>query len=407
MTLTSRRRAAAMLLGLPVITWYAWVCLTFFDGALVPPVMSLRDHAVADYLPRTSLISVMLYLSWLILQVALHVVLPGHSVEGTLLADGSRLIYRLNGLQALVGTVLVLYAAVLLGMPPTIAYDEFAGLLVSATVTAFLTAAIVSARASQDLPHRADPLTHYVTGASLNPRVRQFDIKFFCESRPGLLLWVALNASCAAKQYEVHGVVSTPMLLVNMLQLLYVADYFLHEEAILTTWDIKHERFGWMLCWGCLVWVPFMYSIQAHYLVTHTHELSPLATAAIVALNMIGYVIFRSANLQKHRFRRDPSRAIWGRPPDFIRTESGTLLLTSGWWGMARHLNYFGDLLMGLAWCLPTGFAHPITYFYIVYFLILLIHRERRDHRMCLQRYGSDWEAYCRRVPWRIVPGLY
>jgi protein-S-isoprenylcysteine O-methyltransferase Ste14 len=83
------------------------------------------------------------------------------------------------------------------------------------------------------------------------------------------------------------------------------------------------------------------------------------------------------------------------------------MLLTSGWWGVARHMNYFGDLLMGLAWCATTGLSTPLTYFYIVYFTILLVHRERRDHEMCATRYGADWNAYCERVPYRIVPGLY
>lgn len=45
--------------------------------------------------------------------------------------------------------------------------------------------------------------------------------------------------------------------------------------------------------------------------------------------------------------------------------------------------------------------------FYFMYFVILLVHRERRDYVMCLQKYGRDWEAYCRKVRWRIVPGLY
>src|SRR5918996_3783622 len=76
------------------------------------------------------------------------------------------------------------------------------------------------------------------------------------------------------------------------------SDCFFHEEAIVTTWDIRHERFGWMLAWGDLVWVPFVYTIQAHDLVTHVHDVSAMATVAIVALNTVGYVIFRSANLQ-------------------------------------------------------------------------------------------------------------
>jgi hypothetical protein len=42
---------------------------------------------------------------------------------------------------------------------------------------------------------------------------------------------------------------------------------------------------------------------------------------------------------------------------------------------------------MGLAWCLPTGFDTPITYFYVIYFAILLIHRQRRDDEACAKKY--------------------
>jgi hypothetical protein len=42
---------------------------------------------------------------------------------------------------------------------------------------------------------------------------------------------------------------------------------------------------------------------------------------------------------------------------------------------------------MGLAWCLPTGFDTPITYFYVIYFAVLLIHRQRRDDEACAKKY--------------------
>jgi delta14-sterol reductase len=244
-------------------------------------------------------------------------------------------------------------------------------------------------------------------GTILHPRWHHFDVKFFCESRPGLLLWLVINAALAAKQYQLHGTVTTAMLLVVACQALYVVDYFYYEEAILTTWDIRYEKFGWMLCWGSLVWVPFTYTLPAQYLVDHPHPLSILATLGILALHLLGYGLFRSANLQKHRFRRDPASRIWGRPATYITTAQGALLLTSGWWGWARHLNYLGDLCMALAWCLPTGFAHPLTYFYFVYMVVLLVHRERRDHRKCQAQYGPDWQAYCQRVRWRLLPGIY
>jgi Delta14-sterol reductase len=96
-----------------------------------------------------------------------------------------------------------------------------------------------------------------------------------------------------------------------------------------------------------------------------------------------------------------------GRPAEFIRTRRGTLLLLSGWWGKARHINYMGDLMMALAWCLPCLFGSAVPYFYLIYFTTLLVLRERRDNAMCASKYGDDWKEYTRRVPWRIVPRIY
>lgn len=118
----------------------------------------------------------------------------------------------------------------------------------------------------------------------------------------------------------------------------------------------------------------------------------------------------------------------------FITTSTGRKLITSGWWGAARHINYLGDWLMSWSFCLPTlasgyvvrrsiltgesvvsqgsanefqGWAIPVTYFYMLYFAILLIHRERRDDENCHKKYGKDWEEYRKLVKWRIVPGVY
>lgn len=41
-----------------------------------------------------------------------------------------------------------------------------------------------------------------------------------------------------------------------------------------------------------------------------------------------------------------------------IATATGKRLLVSGWWGLVRHPNYLGDLLMALAWSLPCGKTH-------------------------------------------------
>lgn len=53
------------------------------------------------------------------------------------------------------------------------------------------------------------------------------------------------------------------------------------------------------------------------------------------------------------------------------------------------------------------GFSHLLPYFYVIYFTILLIHREDRDERQCRAKYGLAWDTYCRRVPYRIFPYIY
>jgi Delta14-sterol reductase len=396
-----------MLFTLPLLVYYIWFCLAFHQGQLALPSREMLDR-----FPLPTGASVAIVSAWLMFQGLLQIYAPGRWVEGPPLLDGGRLKYRMNGRFAWWFTWLVLAGGVGLKLSsPTILADELGALLTTANIIAYLISwylfLLGKRSATKHERITGNAICDFWFGAVLNPRIGGFDLKLFFESRPGLIAWVVLDFALAAKQYQLHGIVTLPMILVCAFHFWYVTDYFLHEEAILTTWDIKHENFGWMLCWGNLVWVPFTYTIQAHYLIEHTHDLPWWGAVAIVLLNMAGYVIFRGSNTQKHRFRKNPEQLVWGKPAEFIRTARGALLLTSGWWGRARHMNYFGDLIMGLAWCLPCLFDSFLPYFYVAYLIILLVHRERRDHDMCALRYGKDWERYCAKVRYRIVPGVY
>ena len=86
-------------------------------------------------------------------------------------------------------------------------------------------------------------------------------------------------------------------------QLLYVADGLYNEPAIFTTMDITTDGFGFMLAVGDLTWVPFVYSLQARYLVFKQVELGPIVAASVVLVNLTGYWIFRDSNGEKNDFR--------------------------------------------------------------------------------------------------------
>lgn len=116
-------------------------------------------------------------------------------------------------------------------------------------------------------------------------------------------------------------------------------------------------------------------------------------------------MLFRSSNSEKDRFRRDPNSEEV-KHLKYMNTKRGTRLLISGWWGMARKINYTGDIIMALSWGLITGFGCIITYFYSIYLCILLIHRAMRDDHQCSLKYGEDWKEYKKRVPYLFIPKL-
>jgi len=266
------------------------------------------------------------------------------------------------------------------------------------------------------------------------------------EMRPGLLGWIVLDLANAVAQYKNYGYVTDSMLITVICQSVYVFDGLYMEPAILTTMDIVTDGFGFMLSFGDVSWVPFIYSLQSKYLAVYPVHLGPWMglTFAVLAT---GYYIFRSSNNEKNRFRTDPNDPAVAHL-EFIETKAGSKLLVSGWWGTARHINYLGDWTLSWAYCLPTGLAGyqiikstvmPVTvpeggkvmveshggpltvvfpgeaqgwgmiftYFFMVYFAVLLMHRERRDEAKCKEKYGADWNVYTKRVPSRIIPYIY
>ncbi len=136
-----------------------------------------------------------------------------------------------------------------------------------------------------------------------------------------------------------------------------------------------------MLVFGDYVFIPFVFSVQCHYLINYpNHEGigSYLFFIFNLVLFLFGYYVFRTSNSQKNQFKTDPTKEIWGEKPKTV----GGKLLISGFWGIGKHMNYTGDLIMALAYCLPCGLQLP-GYAYVIYLTILLTHRAFRDDAKC------------------------
>jgi len=83
-------------------------------------------------------------------------------------------------------------------------------------------------------------------------------------------------------------------------------------------------------------------------------------------------------------------------------------LLASGFWGVSRHVNYLGEILMAIGLTLVLGYpGDGVVWLYPLYYVVLLLLRERADERRCAAKYGDLWTEYKRRVPRRIIPWVY
>jgi len=400
---------------LPAVVYYMFFCVRFNGGALLPretinlaPFTSFWDSITPTWE------AALIYAVWIVFQGLMQAFIPGKKVMGRPVTDGSRLQYKMNGVVSFIITFVVLGIAVWMGwIKFDLIYNNFGALISVVLIFSYLFSLFLyfyGYKTKQVDRVTGNFIHDFWMGVSLNPRIPPitgFDLKFFCEARPGLIGWVVINFSLMGVQYMRHGFVTLPMILVCAFHFIYIADYFWNELAILTTTDIMHDKFGFMLVFGDLVWVPFTYVIQAMYLLEHTHTLPIWGAALIIILNFLGYCIFRMVNIQKHNFRTNPDKPIWGKKAEYIKTKQGNLLLVSGFWGWSRHFNFLGDILMALAWCLPCLFDSIVPYFYVIYFVLLLIHRERRDNKRCAIKYGENWDRYTERVPWRIIPKIY
>lgn len=418
--------------------------------------------------------------------LVLQAVLPGVVVPGLQLRSGGRLEYKFNGrytagkhgytslilslaFSSAVTVLLIAAVGTYVQGPDfplwTFIWDNYVQLITVNIGIAFFLASFVyynsfSVKAGnkhrRELAaggHSGNMLYDWFIGRELNPRIEipvigTVDIKAFCELRPGMLGWILLDLAFVIHQYKLYGFVSDSIILITLFQSLYVFDALWMEPAILSTMDITTDGFGFMLAFGDLVWLPFIYSLQARYLAIYPVQLGWLGIAGILAVQGFGYWIFRSSNNEKSRFRTNPKDPRIAHL-QYMQTKSGSKLLTSGWWGFSRHPNYLGDWIMAWSYCLPTGIAGyvvkhgspvvmshgdmvdgegyvsggpvkqqvlqgeakgwgmVITYFYVLYFAVLLIHREMRDEEACKRKYGADWDEYKKRVRWRILPGVY
>ena len=174
-----------------------------------------------------------------------------------------------------------------------------------------------------------------------------------------------------------------------------------------------------MLAWGVVAFMPIVHNLHTLYLVKHQGWSiinSPLFLVGWFALGLVLIFINYDSDTQKHYVRQmDGKCTVWGRKCEVIRAKYKTadgkthdsLLVVSGYTGIVRHFHYVPDILLLFMYCSPSGFDHLLPHTYFIYLTSLLVDRCFRLDKRCATKYGKYWDDYCRRVPYRLIPGVF
>ena len=344
-----------------------------------------------------------------------QIILPARRVPGYVIDEktGEPRKYRLNGILVYV-LALVVWATEITGMPRDWFYRSTIYAVAGGTVFTAIFAVI--AVFSQPQGEQKNPIAALWTGRAREFSFfnNRFDVKMYFYVVGGTML--ALNAlSGAAYHYDRFGDDANPgVFLYAAFFTFYVLDYFIFERVQLYTYDLIHERLGFMLFWGGLVVYGWLFILPLWGMAAHPDPgfstgWSYVWLIGTATLFLFGWCISRGANLQKYTFKRWPDRKFLGLiEPRYIEAGDRKILY-SGLWGVARHFNYMGEGFLSLSIALVFGhFGNPWAWTYFVFIVTLFTFRQIDDDKHCAEKYGPEkWAEYKSRVKYRIFPGVY
>lgn len=310
-----------------------------------------------------------------------------------------------------------------------IIYDQFPGSVAFLNIFGILFCIFLTVKgryfpSTQDYGSSGSFLKDYLWGTELYPRVFGLDLKRFINCRVSMTFWQLAGLSYCYRSYTLHGnTLDYGLFFAALSQYLYLVKFFYWEMGYMRSIDIIVDRAGYEIQWGCLVWVPSVYTFHSRYLVQYPSGLSFGVAVFLFITSLLGVGFNYLADRERDVFRASNGKCkVWGKDPTYIKaeytvldrktgknTQKTSLLLASGFWGVARHFQYFFELTAAWSWCFLSNPLQNgiLPLFYASFLTYLLVDRANRDSNKCHLKYGKYYEEYCQLVPYKILPGVY
>merc|ERR1719473_1006389 len=117
-----------------------------------------------------------------------------------------------------------------------------------------------------------------------------------------MTFWMLSGLSFAYRSYTIHGKVDYGLLLSAVSQYLYLFKFFWWEMGYMRSIDIIVDRAGFEIQWGCLVWVPAVYTLHSRFLVLHPSGLDLWQAGPLAAVGLAAVALNYWADKQRQDF---------------------------------------------------------------------------------------------------------
>ncbi|XP_035229935.1 delta(14)-sterol reductase LBR-like [Stegodyphus dumicola] len=327
-----------------------------------------RDFFNSIIIPLSSVIAFHLF------QSILALIPLGRKVTGFPFdAKKITLEYRLNGFLCLIFSVLGFSIPAYLGFYMNWGYDKFKAIGLSCAIYSVLFALILhiisTVKGHGVVQSKVPVLGNFYNGVYINPVLfGKVDIKTSF-IRAGLIGSALINLSILLKLFLMKGYITIPLASTAGMQIFFVFDLLFREEKLLSTATYTSDTIGYGFIMTNAFLIPIGLALQNIYLFIFEAKASTIPhwySAAILCIFLTGYYIYLTSSNLKHNFRRNPFSSSLADVAS-IPTSQKKRLIASGLWGVIRHPNYLGLLIMAVAWTLPCG-VYKIRILCSVYF---------------------------------------
>ena len=219
---------------------------------------------------------------------------PGKTEEGPPTATGHVPKYVDNGVVHMATFTALFVGGAALGLYPlSIFYDQIMPMVGTLNLVALIFCVYLYIKGCTH-PSTADVtfsgegvIFDYFCGIELYPRILGVDVKKIVNCRFSMTFWMNFGLSCVAASYKMHGEYDWGLCWCAGLTFCYLVKFFLWEIGYMRSIDIILDNAGFYETWGCLVWVPCMYTNHMHCAVRTPSGLSPLVSSTIGIFGLI------------------------------------------------------------------------------------------------------------------------